>query len=178
MSFTRCIFIGKSGVGKTTLLRGAAHENVDAPPPTMGVDLVTCATDRGKLLCWDTSGQVKFRTIVGMFFKDCRVVVYVYDVSDPDSLDCIEEWYDHTPYKNDRLLILVGNRKGPSRVSRENILRLCERGNMVHLTCNSFCQDSVDSLFMHILYHARPFVQSLQIDSSDQERVCLHCAIL
>lgn len=177
MPFTRCIFIGKTGVGKTTLLRCAAQQNVDTPPPTMGVDLVTCATGHGKLLCWDTSGQVKFRTIVGMFFKDCRVVVYVYDVTDPDSLDCIEEWYDHTPHQHDRLFILVGNRKGPSRVNHANILRLCERGNMIHLTCDSLCRDSVETLFEHIVYHARPFRDPLQVESSVQERVCLHCSV-
>ena len=177
MTSTRLILSGKSGVGKTTLLRCAAGEEHLRVSPTIGVDFVTCTTPHGKFLCWDTSGQPTFDGIIHMFFRDCHAVIYMYDTTDPDSFQYVERWYEKTPNKDETSLILVANKRGPLRIENENILRLCELGNMVHLSCNSSCLDSVHSLFEHIIYHIRPFQAPLELDVGIRSRNCLHCEI-
>lgn len=177
MATPRYIFVGKSGVGKTTLLRRITSHSILESPPTIGVDFVSCRHPNGNLQCWDTSGHPKFHKIVGMFFKDCKVIVYVYDVSDPDSLTYVEKLFRETPDKHEKIFFLVGNKMGPDCVEQSKILRLCEEGNMVHFKCDSRCQESVLSLFEHILYHSNQ--HSLEVDTPVvSERVCLYCAIL
>lgn len=111
-----------------------------------------------------------------MFFNDCKAIVYVYDVSDPDSFTYVEEWFRETPDKQEKIFFLVGNKMGPECVEQSKILRLCEEGNMIHFRCDSRCQESVLSLFEHILYHSNQ--HSLEVELKVSERVCLYCAIL
>ena len=55
----RCVFIGDSGIGKTTFLKRAIHENSETRP-TVGVNSMVYISDDVKLHCWDTSGKQRF----------------------------------------------------------------------------------------------------------------------
>ena len=74
----RCVFIGDSGIGKTTFLKRAIHENSETRP-TVGVNSMVYISDDVKLHCWDTSGKQRFECISSMFANGCDAVVYMFE---------------------------------------------------------------------------------------------------
>lgn len=92
MSSVQCAIIGDSGVGKTALIRRAAHQPMSSLP-TLGVDMISYIGDHVHMQCWDTSGQQRFRHIVEMFVKNCAVVIYVFDGTSDKSFESIVQWH-------------------------------------------------------------------------------------
>jgi len=91
-------FLGKSGVGKTTLIAAIRHltSSSSAPlpnggglrggsaPPTIGVEFftVSAANDELLLRLWDTAGMERFAPITSAYTRDAGAIVLMYDVSD------------------------------------------------------------------------------------------------
>lgn len=92
MSSLQCAIIGDSGVGKTALIRNAAHQPLTTLP-TLGVDMVSYIGSNVHLQCWDTSGQRRFRQIVEMFIKNCQVIIYVFDGTSDRTFESILHWH-------------------------------------------------------------------------------------
>lgn len=45
-----------------------------------------------KFQFWDTAGQEKFRAIAKIYYKDAKVAVVVYDITNRDSFIALQEW--------------------------------------------------------------------------------------
>ena len=84
MRTLRAVFVGESGVGKTTLLRRASKDS-GRIVPTIGVDNALFDYAGVFFQCWDTSGQPQFRTVAQMFIEKSRLVIYMYDASKPET---------------------------------------------------------------------------------------------
>ena len=50
--------------------------------------------DKGFVNCfiWDTAGQEQYRSMIKMYYRGVAVALVVYDVSDRDSFDDLENW--------------------------------------------------------------------------------------
>jgi small GTP-binding protein len=107
MSSIQCAIIGDSGVGKTALIRSAAHQPMSTLP-TLGVDMISYISDNVHMQCWDTSGQQRFRHIVEMFVKNCAVVIYVFDATSEKSFESIVQW--HQQQHSDKKYFAVCNK--------------------------------------------------------------------
>jgi small GTP-binding protein len=82
MDTIRCVFLGESGVGKSTILSKMAKNNYHITP-TIGVDNVLFEYKKIHFQCWDTSGSTQFGAVVNLFEKRTSHKVYVYDTSRP-----------------------------------------------------------------------------------------------
>ncbi len=63
---------------------------------------------------WDTIGQEKYRALTKMFFKDSKIVILVYDITEQKSFKELEYWYNQIIAelgKEGYLLAIVGNKK-------------------------------------------------------------------
>ena len=80
MTTIRCVFIGETGVGKTTLLNIAANSNRRIRP-TVGVDNVLFDYNDRYYQCWDTSGSPQFESVVNLFVIKSPLIVYVYNTN-------------------------------------------------------------------------------------------------
>ena len=98
MQKIQCIVLGDASVGKTTFLqhatRGALPMGVKG---TIGVDNILYRSDTHTLQCWDTSGSERFIRVIPLFARKCQVVIYMFDVSKPETLDKIEFWRSLIP---------------------------------------------------------------------------------
>ena len=120
----KCIIVGESGVGKTSLLHRITKQVfIVNQSPTIGIDFGTIhtkvyecntfATNKDdieldnvekenivqndkviKLQIWDCAGQVRFRSIVQSYFRQAQVVFFVYDINDNDSFIHLRSWID------------------------------------------------------------------------------------
>jgi Ras-related protein Rab-8A len=113
----KLLLIGNSGVGKScTLLRFTDDSFTPSFITTIGIDfkIRTIEVDdkRIKLQVWDTAGQERFRTITTAYYRGAMGVIIVYDVTDRNSFDQVDSWYQNVEeYARDKVsIVLIGNK--------------------------------------------------------------------
>ena len=90
----KCIFIGDSGSGKSSILAQGLHNCYNRQcNPTIGVDFKIYHSSEAIVNIWDTSGDPVFHSLVKMFEKPCNSVVYVFAANDPNSFNNIIDFH-------------------------------------------------------------------------------------
>lgn len=176
----KSIWLGATNVGKTSLVAAACRGEVRTHPPTMGIDMQMFSEGDLRLACWDTSGQRRFETVVSIFIRDCKVVVLVYDVNDPTSLEAAKEWYERVKGRvspDNRLKIyMVGNKMDLEvKVDAEHVSQYCEERRIEHFKLESRDQAAVRAFMRYIAESNQ--ARALEVDkSSDTGQDC--CAVV
>jgi len=42
---------------------------------------------------WDTAGNERYRALMNLYYKDAEAIVLVYDITDEQSFNKLEEWF-------------------------------------------------------------------------------------
>ena len=114
----KLIFIGDSGVGKTSLsiraTKGLFNVNAQA---TIGFDIFNYAATINneitiKLQIWDTCGLEEFNACTTSLYKDSSIAIIVYAINDYNSFNNIPSWVNLVKkYASpDTIIFLVGNK--------------------------------------------------------------------
>ena len=116
----KIVLIGESGVGKTSIISQFTTHKFDRYcQASLNSQFTTKIIDFPeyeqslKLDIWDTVGQEQYRSLAKIFYKDAKVIVFVYDITSIDSFNAIKNyWYNETKnYANKSpLLVLVANK--------------------------------------------------------------------
>jgi len=113
----KLVLIGDSGVGKSCLLLRFADDSfTDSYISTIGVDFrfrtVNIDSKTVKLQIWDTAGQERFRTITSAYYRGAHGIIMVYDVTNYESFEHVEEWLNEVNRhaSESTLKLLVGNK--------------------------------------------------------------------
>jgi len=113
----KLVLIGDSGVGKSCLLLRFADDSfTESYISTIGVDFrfrtVTIDHKTVKLQIWDTAGQERFRTITSAYYRGAHGIIMVYDVTNYESFEHVEEWLNEVNRhaSESTLKLLVGNK--------------------------------------------------------------------
>lgn len=99
MSQFKVVTIGESGVGKTTIVNTFYDKAVDTKTtPTVGASYVNCRVDvdqKGPIVLniWDTAGQEKFQSLIPLYMRNARGVLFVFDLSTTNSIPQLEKAY-------------------------------------------------------------------------------------
>ncbi|KAJ6234489.1 small gtp binding protein rab8 [Anaeramoeba flamelloides] len=97
----KILLIGDSGVGKScVLLRFTKIKTIDLNGK------------QTKLQIWDTAGQERFQTITRNYYKGAQGIFLVYDVSERDTFDNIQNWVDEVKNNTEKAvtMLLIGNK--------------------------------------------------------------------
>jgi small GTP-binding protein len=112
----KCIFIGDSGVGKSSILMRYIKKTFNITQySTIGVDfyshLMTVGNKTYKLQFWDLGGQMSFRNIVKSYYRNTAIVFFVFDITHRESFLSLDDWIESMNINlNNSLLILIGNK--------------------------------------------------------------------
>ena len=113
----KLIIIGDSGVGKTNLTtRYVKNEFQLGTKATVGVEYgtkkLTIDNMNIKAQIWDTAGQERYKSITNSYYRGCKGVLIVYDISNKESLINIEKWFSESKrYADPNVsIILLGNK--------------------------------------------------------------------
>lgn len=139
-SIFKVAFIGHQGVGKSSIchrmVKNAFEDTIES---TIGSAFFSFSTNDGrKVNIWDTAGQERYFSLAPMYTNGSNVIVIVYDMSDPYSLDLlINKWIPYveknvnTAYNTDKTkmlgdadktkIVLVGNKKDIALPQYRNI---------------------------------------------------------
>ena len=99
----KVVLLGESGVGKTSIISRFINDTFDEGLVTttgasyVGKDMVFKDYNNQviKFEIWDTAGQEKYRSLTQIFYKDAAIAILVYDVTNEDSFEEIQNyWYE------------------------------------------------------------------------------------
>lgn len=117
IKFFKIMFIGDSGVGKTsTLLKMTGDEFSFSGQPTIGVDFrwltykMPLRTEPLTLRFWDTAGQERFRSLATAYIRSADAIIVCFDTNEEDSLENLGSWIEEAERIHPSLsnLIIVG----------------------------------------------------------------------
>jgi small GTP-binding protein len=110
--------IGNGGVGKTSLIRRFTQGSFNKEYiKTLGAQfsrfekIIPENNIRTRLFFWDIAGQKEFSFMRPTFYNGAKAAIIVFDLTDEESLNSIEEWYnDITTYCGKIPAVVFGNK--------------------------------------------------------------------
>ena len=110
------VSLGNYGVGKTSLLERLIDDRFsEIHSSTIGFDIkfynVKFRNKEYKLSFRDTAGQEKYRSVAETILNLADGVLFIYDITDRESFNDLEYWYNF--YKNKKGIVvglLIGNK--------------------------------------------------------------------
>ena len=116
----KTVLIGESGVGKTSIIQKfVTNKFVPHRQTSLSAQFNSKIVnfkdiyEKLKFDIWDTIGQEKYRSLAKIFYKDAKVIIFVYDVTNPSSLEALKKyWYNETKNncQEDAIFAVVGNK--------------------------------------------------------------------
>ena len=120
----KLLTLGESSVGKSSIiLRFTNNQFNDQLLSTTGIDFRTKIIDykeqKIKLVIYDTSGQERYRTIAANYYKNADGILFVYDITNENSLT-FKYWLEQIQEKSYvKSIILFGNKTDLENVEEE-----------------------------------------------------------
>ena len=115
----RVVLLGKQATGKTCIIAQFINGSFD--PGTISSltaqfirKTIQFADERNITLdIWDTAGQEKYKALAKIYYKDAKVVILVYDITDESSfIEMKEFWYEQVKLygKKDVIFAVAANK--------------------------------------------------------------------
>ena len=116
----KVVLLGETGVGKTCIINQFIDNKFDQNVlSSLNAQFVTKTIeyiDFGKAIkfdIWDTVGQERFRSMAKIFYKDARVIIFVYDITSLKTFEALQNfWYNEIKNNCNEtpVIALVGNK--------------------------------------------------------------------
>ena len=150
--------VGDTSVGKTSiLLKYTKTQAPEESTPTVGVSTVPIQLEsNGKsleLTIWDTAGQEKFRSLVPLYTRHSSLIILVFDISSPASLESINEWLVklRSEIESGVPIFLCGNKDDLSpAISKQQLQNFADNQNCQLFYTSAITGDGIDNLFQSI----------------------------
>ena len=152
----KVIFVGDSGVGKTSIVLRSMGKFKKNTESTIGVDYVTRHVSENPpcdIQFWDTAGQERFCALNPMYIRDSDIQVVVYDISNIQSFQNISFWIEEIQkYRLEPRMILVGNKIDQKRkVQQEQGSDIAKMYGTDFIEISAMKNLYVDELIHHII---------------------------
>ena len=115
----KVVLVGESGVGKSCIIVRFVQNKFDPNTMTSSTNQMVYQTiklpdDKSvDIILWDTMGQEKYRSVNKIYYKNAKVGILVYDVTDKKSFEAIKNyWYEQLKESGDKdiIICLVANK--------------------------------------------------------------------
>ena len=159
----KVVLVGESGVGKTSIISQFTSHKFDAHKETsLSAQFISKTVDFqdiGKSIkfdIWDTVGQEKYRALAEIFYRDAKVIVFVYDITTAYSFEELKKyWYQETKTKSTGkpLLAVVANKidlYNEQNVSNNDGIAFAEEIGAIFQTTSALSDSGISTLFDNI----------------------------
>ena len=111
----KCVFLGDSTVGKTSLLNRLLTNNFNSTlESTIGASyiqkLLEIDEDKIFLQIWDTAGQERYRSLIPMYLRGVYIALIVYDITCKISFENLSKWVELLRNYQDIHIIIISNK--------------------------------------------------------------------
>ena len=159
----KVVLLGESGVGKTSIISQFTTHTFDPHRQTSLSAQFTSKTlnfkDLGQSLkfdIWDTVGQEKYRSLAKIFYKDAKVIIFVYDITTTVSFEGLTNyWYEETKanWDGNPILAVVGNKidlYSKQNVSNNDGKAFAEKIGAIFQLTSALSDSGITTLFENI----------------------------
>ena len=114
----KCVIIGDSSVGKTSIVNYYLTNKMKNTETTLGAIfwLIDKQLENGdiiKLNVWDTAGQERYNSLIPMYTRNSDIVILTFSLTDRISFNNLIKWKDTTKYctnLENLKFIIIGNK--------------------------------------------------------------------
>ena len=159
----KVVLLGESGVGKTSIISQFTTHKFDPHRETsLSAQFISKTIDFPDLgqsikfdIC-DTVGQEKYRSLAKIFYKDAKVIIFVYDITTEFSFEGIKTyWYEETKANWDGtpILAVVANKidlYGEQKISNNDGKAFAEKIGAIFQTTSALSDSGISTLFENI----------------------------
>ena len=159
----KVVLLGESGVGKTSIISQFTTHKFDLHRETsLSAQFISKTlefADLGQSIkfdIWDTVGQEKYRSLAKIFYKDAKVIIFVYDITRKFTFENIQNyWYEETKNNADGnpILAVVGNKidlYGESQVNNNDGKAYADKIGAIFQTTSALSDSGISTLFDNI----------------------------
>lgn len=159
------ITLGNSESGKSSIIKKYIDKTFDKSIcNTMAMDfhtkIVTINNNNFLLNIWDLSGSERFRSIIEIYYRDCNVILLVFDLNDKQTFNNLNYWYDeimkiyNINYQNkfDPYIFLIGNKNDlDKKITLNDINNFINGKNITkYIECSAKTGYNIDYIFENI----------------------------
>ncbi|KAK8891024.1 hypothetical protein M9Y10_028227 [Tritrichomonas musculus] len=176
----KVIFIGDSGVGKTSIVSRRSGGSIDqegSPTICSEQTIIKEEYDNRKLdlIVWDTAGQERYKSLSVIFIRFSKAVIIVFSANDRSTFNSVDDWYDKAQsvlYNENPYYILVENKcdlydeNDKNSVSFEEGKNKADSLGIDFLYTSAFDGININELFQNI---AANYISSLKTQKSSIE---------
>ena len=168
----RLCLLGDSFVGKTSIL--TKYSDGEIPKKynsTIGVDFKVITLELNdiitKIHIWDTAGQERFKSIAVNYFKSSHGFIFVYDITNRESFENLNNWIDLAFQNNQNHFInfLIGNKcdlENDRKVSIEEGKNFAEKKKFIFLETSAKDNININKVFEFFTYKLICYFQKNQ----------------
>ena len=159
----KVVLLGESGVGKTSIISQFTTNKFNPRCATsVSAQFISKTIEfpnYGKSIkfdIWDTVGQEKYRSLAKIFYKDAKVIIFVYDIVTDYSFSALKDfWYKETINNadNDPIFAIVANKIDlyqDQKVSNNDGKAFADEINAIFQTTSALSNAGINTLFENI----------------------------
>lgn len=156
----KIITLGEPAVGKTSIIKRFVSDDFDPNQiSTMGVSLsfkvMKINKTNLKLSLIDTGGQEKYRSLSKSYFKHVDVILFVFDLNNKHSFDCIQYWVDllneNVSESDIKGKYLIGNKNDLEQMVDQKLIdEISKKNNLKYMSTSAMTKHQIDILFKYI----------------------------
>jgi Ras-related protein Rab-1A len=177
----KCLIIGDSGTGKSSLMVRFADEIFNSKYiSTIGVDFkiktIQYSNKNIKFQIWDTAGQERFRNITSSYYRGAHAIIVCYDITDKQTFNNIIKWLEEIEkYTNSKpLLILCGTKLDLEKyreITYEEGDNFAKSNNMLFFETSSKLNSNIYQIFEDIAKHITSIIKTITNDIYTQNEL-------
>lgn len=184
----KCIFIGDTFVGKTSLCNKLVNYKVPISyESTIGVDFFCKMLDinnkKIKLQIWDTTGQERYRSITRSYYRNTGFVFLIFDLTNLTTFLNIKSWLNDINKNCISVVkkVLIGNKDDlRPEISIEDINMFCEEYDIKYYSCCAK-KDNIEDFIKNILvenledvnfYNMKIYDNTVNVNKKNQTKCC------
>ena len=159
----KVVLLGESGVGKTSIINQFIRKKFNSRiTPSINAQFSSKIIEFKefeksiKFDIWDTVGQEKFRSITKIFYRDAKVIVLVYDITQEFSFDSLKDyWYPEVinTTEGEPLFAIVANKNDlyeEQKVDDKDGREFADEINAIFQTTSALSNAGINTLFENI----------------------------
>lgn len=162
----KVVLLGESGVGKSSIIKQYVTHifdpDIDSSISSKYISKeIEIIDDRNKkkklkLNLWDTAGQEKYRSLAKIFYKDARIIIFVYSIDNKKSFESIKEyWYNEVKSNSlsNAIFALVGNKNdlyNTSQVDEKEAIEWADSIEGIFQLTSAKSNSGIDLLFTNL----------------------------
>ena len=159
----KTVLVGETGVGKTSIIKqftnGVFNEecipSISSQYSSKKI-LIKGIEKEIKFDLWDTAGQEIYRSLAKIFYKDAKIIIFVYDITSKKSFEGIKKyWYKQitSNCNQEPILVLIGNKNDLydyQEVKDEEAIKYADSIGAIFQITSAKSNTGIDKLFNNI----------------------------